>query len=176
MNLIFKVFNEQQAEVIKPWFDDPDTQKWLGGRKWVDNIFRMLDEPVGAEFRGEKKISAYAYVVYDGNEPVGFIDGEITDKWVHYGGESDGEPIYLGEIEGPALGIAFVVNAKHRSKGYGTEIIKTLIKRPEFMKVKVFGAGVEPDNIGSIKTLEVAGFKSDYTPDFEDMLYFFYRR
>ncbi len=47
MNLTLKSFDQKQAEIIAPWFDDPETKKWLGDRKWIDNIFRLLKEPVG---------------------------------------------------------------------------------------------------------------------------------
>ncbi len=176
MNLILKPFDKNLAKVITPWFDDAQTKKWLGNRTWVDNIFRLLNEPLGKEFRGSRSVGAYAYVAYNGEQPVGFIDAGIHDKWVKYGGEKDGKPVYLGVEEKLSAGFAFLIDPQQRRKGYGVAMIKALIKRPELKEVKLFGAGVEPANTGSIKTLEAAGFTSDYEPNFEDMIYFFYRR
>jgi RimJ/RimL family protein N-acetyltransferase len=176
MSLTLKPFDKQQAKIVEPWFDDSDTRRRLGDRSWLDNVLRLLKEPPGTEFRGEHRISFHAFVAYDGDEPVGYVDGGITDRWVHYGGESDEGPIYLDTDEKISAGITFATNPIHRKKGYAEVMIRALIQRSEFKEVKIFGAGVEPDNIGSIKALEAAGFKSDYKPDFEDMLYFFYRR
>ncbi len=115
-------------------------------------------------------------MAYDNDQPVGFVDGGIVDRWVDYGGEQNGKPIYLNIEEKVSATMSFIVNPSQRRKGYGTAMIKMLLQRPEYKDVKIFAAGVEPQNTGSIKTLEAADFKSDYKPDFEDMLYFFYRR
>ncbi|MEM7366550.1 MAG: hypothetical protein AAF525_21250 [Pseudomonadota bacterium] len=50
------------------------------------------------------------------------------------------------------------------------------MSRREFESVALFVAGVEPDNIGSIKSLLRAGFETNGEPDFEGMLYFLKRR
>jgi hypothetical protein len=40
-----------------------------------------------------------------------------------------------------------------------------------------FGAGVEPDNVASVRALVKAGFRPlDARPDFEGMIYFVWRR
>lgn len=176
MPLELRPFDTQAAEIIRPWFTDPLTQKWLGDEKWIDNIFRLQHEPQGAEFRGQQRIAYHAFIAYDGEKPVGFIDGGITDKWVKYGGEQDGVPIYLEVIDELTTPICFVTNPTERGKGYATAMIKRLVKRPEYTKIKIFEAGVNPDNPGSIKALEAAGFVSDYVPDFEGMYYFLLHR
>jgi RimJ/RimL family protein N-acetyltransferase len=176
MSFQLKEFDKHQTEIIRPWFDDVPTKKWLGDRTWVDNITRLQNESVGSVYRGQRKLNYFAFVAYDDNEPVGFIDGGITDRWVKYGGEKDGTPIYLEIIEKPTSGISFVTNPTMRNRGYATIMIKALVRRPEYESVKIFEAVVEPENTGSIKTLESAGFSSDYKPDFEGMIYFFLKR
>jgi len=176
MNIHLKPFDKQQAEIIAPWFDDPETSKWLGGRDWIKNIFRLLSEPVGTEFRGAHRLACYAYVAYGGQSPIGFIDASVTDKYVEYGGESDGQPIYLSSEDKITCAISFAVNPTERQKGYGTAILHALIDQPELKNVKIFEAGVEPENTGSIRTLEATGFTSNYESDFEGMYYFFLRR
>ena len=93
MNLTFKPFNKETAEDIRPWFSDPDTQKWLGDSSWVDMELKQQSESIGTEFRGSKTIARYAWVVYDDDKAVGYIDGGIGNRYVKYGGEVDGKPV-----------------------------------------------------------------------------------
>ena len=174
--LTFKPFTKETAEAIRPWFTDSDTKKWLGDSSWVDDELTQQTESIGTVFRGAKTLARYAWVVYDEDKVVGYIDGGVGDRYVKYGGEKDGEPIYLETEDKLTCGIAFAVDPEKRGKGYGTVMIKRLVERPEFEEVKIFLAGVKPENIGSIKALEKAGFTSDYEKDFEGMIYFFYRK
>ncbi len=176
MSLQLKVLDETQAEIIRPWFNDELTKKWLGDKSWVDNISRLQNEPTGTEFRGSKKLAYFAFVAYYDDKAVGFIDGGISDRWVKYGGEKDGNPIYLDTVDKPTSGISFVVDPAVRGHGYATAMLKALTERPEYNAVKIFEAGVDPENTGSIKALEAAGFTSDYQTDFEGMIYFFLNR
>ena len=176
MNLTFKPFNKETAEDIRPWFSDPDTQKWLGDSSWVDMELKQQSESIGTEFRGSKTIARYAWVVYDDDKAVGYIDGDIGNRYVKYGGEVDGKPVYLEVEDKLTSGIAFAISPDERGKGYASQMITQLLARTEFEKVEIFLAGVEPENVGSIKALEKAGFKSDHKPDFEGMYYFFLRR
>jgi ribosomal protein S18 acetylase RimI-like enzyme len=31
--------------VVEPWFDDPDTRRWLGGREWPGRLLRLARAP-----------------------------------------------------------------------------------------------------------------------------------
>ena len=46
-------FNPVDVERIEPWFDDPDTQRFLGGRDWIRREPSLLDLTIGDEFRGK---------------------------------------------------------------------------------------------------------------------------
>ena len=100
-------------------------------------------------------------------------EGYINDFAI---GEVDGKPVYLEVEDKLTSGIAYAVSPDERGKGYASQMITQLLARTEFEKVEIFLAGVEPENVGSIKALEKAGFKSDHKPDFEGMYYFFLRR
>jgi hypothetical protein len=56
-------------------------------------------------------------------------------------------------------------------------MITALVNDPNLSHVRIFEAGVEPENVASIRCLTAAGFAT-YTelPDFEGMLYFLFRR
>jgi ribosomal protein S18 acetylase RimI-like enzyme len=137
---------------------------------------RQQKDSIGTEFRGVKMLARYGWVVYENDNPVGYIDAGIGDKYVKYGGDDQNGPIYL-EIENVlSSGIAFLVNPSERGRGIGVEMIKTLIERPEYKDVRIFEAGVEPENTGSIRALEKAGFRSNYIKDFEGVYYFLLRR
>jgi RimJ/RimL family protein N-acetyltransferase len=52
-------------------------------------------------------------------------------------------------------------------------MIRALVARPELWEVRLLEAGVEPENIASIRCLLAAGFQPHKTePDYEAMLYF----
>lgn len=176
MKLTLQPFEKSQVKTIEPWFHDPETTKWLGDTTWIQNVFRLQNEAVGTEFRGTKKLAYFPFVAYDGDRPVGYIDGGIGDRYARYEREKDGHES-LHDIENVhSMAISYVVDPTQRGKGYGVAVIHTLLARPELESVKIFFAGVEPKNTASIKMLEKAGFTSDYQPDFEGMIYFLLRR
>jgi len=52
-------------------------------------------------------------------------------------------------------------------------MIRALVAWPELSEVRLFEAGVEPENIASIQCLLAAGFRPYRSkPDYEGMLYF----
>ena len=52
-------------------------------------------------------------------------------------------------------------------------MITRLLAQPELDEVTLFGAGVEPDNVASVRALIGAGFHPlDPEPDFEGIVYF----
>jgi RimJ/RimL family protein N-acetyltransferase len=55
---------ETDLAVIRPWFSDTETQRWLGGPDWPD---------IGLRLRGPARQS---YVAVADNRPIGFIDFE----------------------------------------------------------------------------------------------------
>lgn len=171
-----KPFKKPDAKAMHSWFDDTATHEWLGKASWADNIFRLQAEPPGAEHRGQRRVAFYAFIGYVDVQPVGFVAASIVDRFLKYGGEKEGKPLYSDIEMQITAAISFLVNPAWRKSGYGTAMIKALAGRPEVDQVKIFEARVDPSNTASSKTLEKAGFISDYRADFENMIYFIYRK
>ncbi len=80
-------------------------------------------------------------------------------------------------IDEPSAAIAFVVDPARRGCGYANAMITRLVAQPELDEITLFGAGVEPDNVASVRTLAGAGFHPLGTePDCEGIIYFVWQR
>ena len=56
-------------------------------------------------------------------------------------------------------------------------MILTMMQAPELSQVELFAAGVEPENIASVRCLRSAGFKPlDPNPDWEGIVYYARKR
>jgi GNAT superfamily N-acetyltransferase len=53
---------------IEPWFDDPETQRWLGGRDWPSRLAQLAEQP-----------GRFALLYARGEEPVALLDIERYD-------------------------------------------------------------------------------------------------
>ncbi|MGH2650403.1 MAG: GNAT family N-acetyltransferase [Actinomycetota bacterium] len=75
------------------------------------------------------------------------------------------------------MSLAFVVDPLSWRQGYCKAMARAVLDRPEVADIQVFGAGVEPDNEGSIRCLEALSFvRASEQPDFEGMLYYLHVR
>ena len=72
-SLTFRPLTADDLPIALPWFDDPETQRQLGGRNWLKNAVAMAHAPLG-EFRGAKETGRYRWLALDGELPVGYID------------------------------------------------------------------------------------------------------
>jgi RimJ/RimL family protein N-acetyltransferase len=152
---------------IEHWFDDPEVQRWLGGRSW---LHRPAEEP--GWFRGRMVSRSHSWVGFAGAEPVAFVGGEVYDRWVRYHG--DGVPPTGVEMR-TAMGLAYVVDPARWGRGHGRAALRAVMAHPAVADVAIFFCGIEPDNLASRRCAEAAGLHLvDEEPDFEDMLY--YRR
>jgi GNAT superfamily N-acetyltransferase len=111
--------------IALPWFDDPETQRQLGGRGWLKKAVAMADAPLG-EFRGAVETGRYRWLALDGEFPVGYIDCGTYDRWTTW----DGERV-VDSIEVPCAAIAYTVDPTFRRHGYGRQILETLFEAPE---------------------------------------------
>jgi RimJ/RimL family protein N-acetyltransferase len=55
--------------IVEPWFDDPETQRWLGDREWPRRLLRLAREP---------HRFALLYAVAD--HPAGLLDIELYEE------------------------------------------------------------------------------------------------
>jgi RimJ/RimL family protein N-acetyltransferase len=99
------------------------------------------------------------------------IDGSSTS------GAGDEGPVYGASVELPTGSISYVVDPSLRNRGWARAMITELVNLPELAVVRIFEAGVEPENVASIRCLIAAGFTLESEdPDFENMLYLLFRR
>lgn len=170
-------FTREQLWIVAPWFADPETRRFLGGPEWPEEMLERGDRVVGEEFRGAVQTGAYRYLAHAGGRPVGYVDCGTFDRCTVYGGESPRGPSITDSIEVATGSIAFVVDPDLRRRGLGRAMIGALLRQAELLSIILFEAGVEPDNVASLRCLGAAGFRlgSDQ-PDWEGMLYYRARR
>lgn len=171
--IILHPMTRAELPVIQPWFEDPDTARFLGGPYWPAKMLDHAARCVGETFRGATQTGSHHYLAFADGTPVGYIDCGIFDRCTVYGGEGPDGPIILDTIDAVSGAIAFTIDPTHRRQGLATRMIRALTEHPDLATVQLFEAGVEPDNHASRRTLEAAGFTlPSEKPDFEEMLYY----
>jgi hypothetical protein len=53
-----RAFSAEQLGLAQTWFDDAETQRWLGGPQWLARMLRLGGDPLG-EFRGARETGRY---------------------------------------------------------------------------------------------------------------------
>lgn len=158
---------------LTPWFEDPDTRRYLGGPGWPAAMLDHSERAVGRMFRGAVQTAAYRYLAEVDGRAVGYVDCGTFDRATVYGGEGPHGPIITESIEVATGSIAFAVDPAVRRRGIGRVMIAALLARPELAFVELFEAGVEPENVACRRCLEDAGFGvRSPEPDCEGMLYY----
>jgi RimJ/RimL family protein N-acetyltransferase len=168
-------FAREQLRQVESWFEDPDTERWLGGQGWMRLVLELADRPLG-EHRGAVETGRYGWSAWDRDELVGYIDCGTTDRWTTWEGGTNGRGV-VATIPVASGNLAYVVDPVVRRRGYGTTMIATLLTLPDLAHIELFAAGVEPDNVASVQCLRAAGFEAqDSNPDWEGIVYYFHRR
>jgi L-amino acid N-acyltransferase YncA len=147
-------FSAAALPVVEPWFDDADTLRWLGDRRWPAMALRLSTNPP-PEALGDRTAS---------------VDRR---SWLF---EEEGVAVALLDVEvyeDQRAGCAFVVDPRQRGRGCGQRALQALVRHVATTGVRELFAGAEPENSASIRCLEGAGFvsRSD-KPDAEGFLYF----
>jgi ribosomal protein S18 acetylase RimI-like enzyme len=170
--LVLAPFTWQHLHLVEPWFLDAETQRWLGGPGWPRQALERAEEPLG-EFRGAVQTGQFRWLAWHDSRAVGYIDCGTYDRWTTW----DPERGVVATIPVASGAIAYVVDPGLRGRGYATLMISHLTGEPEVAGVELFGAGVEPSNVASVKSLLNAGFEIlDPQPDFEGIVYYALRR
>lgn len=174
-SLWLEPFQERHLPLVEPWFHDSETQKWLGGPDWPRQMLELQNRPLG-EFRGARETGRFRWIALLGGEAVGYVDCGTYDRWTTWEGGPNGRGV-VSAIPLPSAGIAYVVKPELRRQGICVRMLAALLDQPAVAHVRLFGAGVEPDNVGSIRCLLRAGFRplAD-RPDWEGMVYYMLRR
>jgi RimJ/RimL family protein N-acetyltransferase len=153
---------------VRPWFDDPDTVRFLGGPDWPARMLDLAVITVGQEFRGAVQTSAAHYVAMDDDQPVGYVDCGTFDRWAVHDGTA------VTEVADVVTGyVALCADPAARRQGAGRAMLDALVREPALADVQRFAAGVDPDNLPCMRCLRAAGFRLYSTePDYEGMLYY----
>jgi hypothetical protein len=79
-------FESSDLEVALPWFEDPETSRWLGDGDWLRLMVAMTDLPL-IEFRGANETERFGWLAWNGDEPIGYLDCGTYDRWTTWDGE-----------------------------------------------------------------------------------------
>jgi len=171
-------FTDELLPRVRPWFTDPEVRRWLGGPAWPERELRLIEQSPGEDFRGRRVLAAYSWVWLDSNGvPVAKIGGDVYDRWTRYAGERNGEPLVLASIDEVTMGLTYVVDPRRRRQGFGRSAFEAMLHHPAIAKVRLFVAGIDATNTASREFASSSGFSvDDPKPDFEDTVYYFYRR
>jgi RimJ/RimL family protein N-acetyltransferase len=85
----------------------------------------------------------------------------------------DQNVVVIDTIDRPAASICYTVAPQHRHHGIAQAMIRAMLADPGLDQIRIIGAGVEPANIASVRTLLTAGFQPHTDePDWEQIIYF----
>jgi RimJ/RimL family protein N-acetyltransferase len=175
IELEFRRFEPHDLPSIEPWFDDAETRRWLGDSAWPRQALELQDRPLG-EFRGERETGRHQWLAWDQDALVGYIDCGTTDRWNTWDGGPEGRGV-IEAIPVPSAALAYVVNPAFRRRGHGKAMLQGLVARPELAHIELFGAGIEPENLASVRCLADVGFSPlDPVADWEGIVYYVHRR
>lgn len=149
--LTFVPLDQELANVISSWWEDSETRKWMGGYPPSKALELASSHP--AEFRGRKVVGRTALVGLANGDPISLIDFE--------------------KYEDGTAGLALIVSPIHRNKGWGRRALRALIDSTEVEGLERLFAGIEPENVTSVRCFEGAGFTPmSHEPDQEGIIYF----
>ena len=63
-----RLLRTDDLAIVEPWFDDPETQRWLGDREWPRRLLRLARQP-----------GRFALLYALADQPVGLLDIELHD-------------------------------------------------------------------------------------------------
>ncbi|NMO52896.1 GNAT family N-acetyltransferase [Actinoplanes sp. TBRC 11911] len=170
-------FTADSLAVVQPWFRHPEVSRWLGGPDWPAHELQLLDSGIGEMFRGRRVLRTHSWVALDATgQAVAHIGGEVYDRWSRYA-ETPAGPVVDAVEPGPAMGFAYVVDPRRWRRGYGTAALLAAMAAPEVADVVLFAAGIEPDNLASVRCAAAASLVPDTrVPDWEGMVHHIRRR
>jgi RimJ/RimL family protein N-acetyltransferase len=139
-----------------PWFDDEASMRFLGGRGWPALMMRLAERPP-AEYRGRAVVGRWAWIGLEDERPIGMVAAERYDD--------------------RSAEVSIVVAPPERGRGIGQELVRSALARPELEDLDCVWAGIEPENVASIRCFERVGFvRVTEEPDADDVVYFAYGR
>ena len=129
--------DEDLVARCEPWFDDAETQRFLGDRNWLRRELRLIRDIPGQRFRGLLVVGRYGWVAFDGDEPVAFVGIEVYKNRKASG--------------------SLVVAPAERGRGISKAALTAVVDQPELEDVVEFLSDIEPANVASRRALEATG-------------------
>jgi RimJ/RimL family protein N-acetyltransferase len=165
-------FTPGHVPALEPWFDDPETMLRLGDRSWIRRAPALLELPTGAQFRGRITTGRRMWVsVDDRDTPVGFVDGEMYDRYTAWDASDPDSPVISDAIDVPSMGLVWVVDPPQRRQGMGRATIRAVVEHADLRSIGLFFAEIDADNVASMRCAEAAGFRCRKpSPNFEGMV------
>ncbi|MCB0127031.1 MAG: GNAT family N-acetyltransferase [Caldilineaceae bacterium] len=133
------------AETIAWWFDDPDTQRYLGDQAWLYRAIDLVQTAPGSTWDDVTVLGRHLWIAGDRGGACGLVDLEIYDNG--------------------SAALALVVAPHRRNHGVGQQILTELTTRPELSAVTRLFGSIEPDNLGAQRCCIQAGFHVDQVMD-----------
>ncbi|WP_158579987.1 GNAT family N-acetyltransferase [Geodermatophilus marinus] len=160
----------EHLPAVRPWFDDPETRRRLGGPEWPVRELALRGAAREEEFRGARVLRAHSFVALDDRgRPVAQIGGDVYDRWTTWDPATER---VLATDPRRSMGAAYVVDPARRGQGYGRATLRALVAAPATADVVQFVLGIEPDNAASLAVAAAAGFAVlTAEPDAEGMVY-----
>jgi RimJ/RimL family protein N-acetyltransferase len=151
-------FTATALPVIEPWFDDEQTRRWLGDRRWPSMILRLAaSPPVSGASRAPGVLNRCAWIVDDDGAPAGLVDVEV--------------------YEDRTAGLAFVIAPARRGTGVGRCALHAIVEQLAAEGIREVFGGAEANNLASIRCMESAGFtRRSPEPDADGFLYLYLAR
>lgn len=147
----FEALTPALVREIEDWFDDRETQRYLGGRDWIRRELDLIVSQPGTELRGSTVIERLGFVAREkSSAPVAFVAIEVYDD--------------------ATAAIAIVVAPTRRARGVARRLLSGLLDLPELRPVERLTGAVEPENVACRRALAAAGFTIASTVDDEGML------
>jgi hypothetical protein len=94
-----RLLTSADLPLIRPWFEEPDTSRFLGGPEWPAQLLALAERSAGTMFRGARRIDSHQYLALADGAPAGYIDCGTFDRCTVYGGEGPDGPIILETID-----------------------------------------------------------------------------
>ena len=134
--VVLRPLTRRDLPTVESWFEDSQTNRYLGGRDWPSRMLELGEKVIGAEFRGATQTGAYRFIASQAGRPIGMIDCGVFDRWTRYAGEGRDGPIIAESNDVTTGSIAFVVDPTRRDQALGRAMIEALLMWPELADVR----------------------------------------
>lgn len=127
--IVFTALASKDLQELEHWHQDPELARRYAGTKWPQHLWEIV----------QKDPMRCCWVASLGGEAIGYVDFEMHPKehlaW-----------------------IGLAVKAEKRGQGWGKHMLQEFLKMPFVRGFTEIRAGIEPDNIASIRCFSSVGF------------------